>query len=63
MAVLDPHANRLHLFQDGAFVPYRPTAPRLPTAASSVDWYRGWRDHLEFAEIGGDPFPPTPGQP
>ena len=23
----------------------------LPRAASSVDWYRGWRDHLEFAEI------------
>ena len=30
------------------------TSPRpsvLPAAASSVDWYRGWRDHLEFAEI------------
>ncbi len=26
--------------------------PQLPTAASSADWYRGWRDHLEFAEIG-----------
>ena len=32
------------------------TSPRpevLPRAASSVDWYRGWRDHLEFAEIDG----------
>jgi hypothetical protein len=19
-----------------------------------MDWYRGWREHLEFAEIGGD---------
>jgi hypothetical protein len=24
----------------------------LPQAPSSVDWYRGWREHLEFAEIG-----------
>ena len=27
----------------------RATCRRPP---SSVDWYRGWRDHLEFAEIG-----------
>jgi uncharacterized protein YbcC (UPF0753/DUF2309 family) len=60
MAVLDPDANRLQLFQGGEFVPYRPLADRLPTADSSVDWYRGWRDHLEFAEIGDESHPPTP---
>jgi hypothetical protein len=24
----------------------------LPAAEKSLDWYRGWRDYLEFAEIG-----------
>ena len=24
----------------------------LPQAASSTEWYRGWRDHLEFCQIG-----------
>lgn len=51
LALLDPDSNRLQVFQSGAFVPYRPAATQLPRATSSVDWYRGWRDHLEFAEI------------
>ena len=42
----------LHVFEDGAFRPYKPGASSLPTAPSSADWYRGWRDHLEFAVIG-----------
>jgi uncharacterized protein YbcC (UPF0753/DUF2309 family) len=52
LAVLDPHSSRIELFECGKFFPYRPVADRLPTAAASVDWYRGWREHLEFAEIG-----------
>jgi hypothetical protein len=40
------------VFRDGEFQPYEPLAEELPRASSSVDWYRGWRDHLEFAEIG-----------
>jgi uncharacterized protein YbcC (UPF0753/DUF2309 family) len=52
VAALDPHSARVELFEGGAFFPYRPQADRLPTAASSQDWYRGWRDYLEFAEIG-----------
>jgi hypothetical protein len=55
MAVLDPHSSRIRLFENGAFLPYMPRATQLPTASSSVDWYRGWRDHLEFAEIGECP--------
>jgi uncharacterized protein YbcC (UPF0753/DUF2309 family) len=51
LAVLDPHSSRIELFECGAFFPYRPRADGLPSVASSVDWYRGWRDHLEFAEI------------
>jgi uncharacterized protein YbcC (UPF0753/DUF2309 family) len=52
MAVLDPHSPRVRLFRHGEFVPYAPRATHLPSAASSEDWYRGWRDFLEFAEIG-----------
>src|SRR5262249_28777106 len=53
LAVQDPHTGRLRLYRDGAFREYRPRAAHLPHPDSSVDWYRGWRDHLEFAEIGG----------
>ena len=53
LAVLDPDSPAIQVFRDGG-VPRRtsrrPTSCRGPP--SSVDWYRGWRDHLEFAEIG-----------
>lgn len=52
LAVIHPETCDLSIYRDGAFHPYRPQATHLPRAASSVDWYRGWRDHLEFAEIG-----------
>lgn len=52
LAVLDPHSPRVELFERVKFFPYRPVADCLPSAASSLDWYRGWRDHLEFAEVG-----------
>jgi uncharacterized protein YbcC (UPF0753/DUF2309 family) len=52
LAVLDPESSRCQLFEYGGFFPYKPQAERLPRAATSVDWYRGWRDYLEFAEVG-----------
>src|SRR5262249_4919957 len=52
LAVQLPDADEILLYRDGEFVPYRPQAAALPTAPASVDWYRGCRDHLEFAEIG-----------
>jgi uncharacterized protein YbcC (UPF0753/DUF2309 family) len=52
LAVLHPETRELSFFQGGEFHDYRPQAALLPRAASSVDWYRGWRDHLDFAEIG-----------
>ncbi len=51
LAVIDPETRAISVFEDGEFRPYQPQASMLPRAASSVDWYRGWRDHLEFAEI------------
>lgn len=52
LAVLHHKTRKLSIYKDGQFVPYEPQATTLPRAASSVDWYRGWRDHLEFAAIG-----------
>jgi uncharacterized protein YbcC (UPF0753/DUF2309 family) len=55
LALLDPDSPTIRVFRDGAFDVYRPEADRLPRAATSTDWYRGWRDHLEFAAIGAEP--------
>jgi uncharacterized protein YbcC (UPF0753/DUF2309 family) len=52
LATLDPDSPAIQVYRDGAFHAYEPQAEHLPQAASSVDWYRGWRDHLEFAAIG-----------
>lgn len=52
LATLDPDSPAIKVYRHGAFHDYQPQSTTLPQAASSVDWYRGWRDHLEFAEIG-----------
>jgi uncharacterized protein YbcC (UPF0753/DUF2309 family) len=52
LALLDPDSPAIRVYRDGDFRPYDPEAAELPRAASSVDWYRGWRDHLWFAAIG-----------
>jgi uncharacterized protein YbcC (UPF0753/DUF2309 family) len=46
-----PDRDEILMYHKGEFITYQPRAARLPAAASSADWYRGWRDHLEFAEI------------
>jgi uncharacterized protein YbcC (UPF0753/DUF2309 family) len=51
LALLDPDRSALLRFTDGRFEPHVPQAARLPRATSSADWYRGWREHLEFATI------------
>lgn len=52
LATLDPHSAQLHQFLNGKFEPYTPGTTILPTAESSADWYRGWRDNLGFAFVG-----------
>jgi uncharacterized protein YbcC (UPF0753/DUF2309 family) len=52
LSLIHPETRALTVYRDGAFEPYVPQASSLPRVASSVDWYRGWREHLEFAEIG-----------
>ncbi|MBL9122591.1 MAG: DUF2309 domain-containing protein [Planctomycetaceae bacterium] len=51
LAVIDPETPRLHWYRDGQFEPYQVDSVELPLVRRSVDWYRGWRDHLGFASI------------
>jgi uncharacterized protein YbcC (UPF0753/DUF2309 family) len=51
VALMDPATGALCVWHDGQFEPYQSQADPLPVAASSKEWYTGWRDHLEFAEI------------
>jgi uncharacterized protein YbcC (UPF0753/DUF2309 family) len=62
VAILDPDTPTIRFFRDGTFHDYHPRTERLPRAASSVEWYCGRREHLEFAEIGerwGEPCSTT----
>jgi uncharacterized protein len=51
LATLDPKSAKIHLFRNGEFAEYRPETKELPKVSSWVEWYRGWRDHLGFAEL------------
>lgn len=50
-ATLDPNSSQIHVLHDGRFELYRPETDSLPRVAGSIDWYRGWRDHLGFAIV------------
>ncbi len=51
VALMDPATGALSVYHGGQFEPYQSQAGPLPVAATSKEWYTGWRDHLEFAEI------------
>jgi len=53
LATIHPVTREIRVYRGGAFHPYEPQSSVLPRATSSAEWYRGWRDHLEFAEIEG----------
>ncbi|GDY07910.1 UPF0753 protein [Planctomycetia bacterium] len=53
LALLNPQSSEILVYRAGEFHPYQPDSSELPKAASSLDWYRGQREHLEFAEIEG----------
>jgi uncharacterized protein len=52
LALLDADKSEIKLYQDGEFINYRPESDSLDCVSNSVDWYRGWRDHLKFASVG-----------
>jgi uncharacterized protein YbcC (UPF0753/DUF2309 family) len=51
LATLDPQANAIHVLCGDAFVAFQPESADLPDVEASVDWYRGWRDHLGYALV------------
>jgi uncharacterized protein YbcC (UPF0753/DUF2309 family) len=51
LAILDPRQPKIQLYRGGRFEPYSPEHSDLPIVQSSVDWYRGWRDHLGYASV------------
>jgi uncharacterized protein YbcC (UPF0753/DUF2309 family) len=57
LATLSPDDSTIHLYRNGTFERYETESDQLPEAASSVDWYRGWRGHLGYASI--KPSPPA----
>ncbi|WP_165244164.1 DUF2309 domain-containing protein [Paludisphaera soli] len=51
VAALDPDGPVVYVHRGDGFERHDGPVPDLPRAASSLDWYRGWRDHLGFASI------------
>ncbi len=57
LATLNPTTAELHLFKHGKFETYTPESHELPSRKSSVDWYRGWRNHLGYARVDPNTSP------
>ena len=55
LATLDPASAKIHLFRNNSFEPYHAKKRELPEVDTSIDWYRGWRDHLGYALIDQTP--------
>lgn len=51
LATLDPDSSRVQVYTPAGFIPYQPEAQDLPVARSSMLWYGGLREHLDFAAI------------
>ncbi|WDQ17535.1 DUF2309 domain-containing protein [Rhodopirellula sp. P2] len=51
VAVIDPATSIIQRYVDGHFEPHVVSTSEIPTVQSSMQWYRGQRDHLGFATI------------
>jgi uncharacterized protein YbcC (UPF0753/DUF2309 family) len=51
LALLANDSNEILVYREGDFHKFDPSTDKLPKAQSSLDWYRGWRENLEFAQI------------
>lgn len=51
LAVLEPESAKMHVYRNGGFRPHQRESSQLPQVHSSVEWYRGWRDHLGYAAV------------
>jgi uncharacterized protein YbcC (UPF0753/DUF2309 family) len=63
LTLLDPDSDKIHLYRHGRFELYVPETRELKAVSSSVDWYRGWRDHLGFAVVRNCLEPVASGPP
>ncbi len=54
LSVIHPTTRMISVYRHGRFEDYVSQTTFLARAATSADWYRGWRDHLEFAKITGE---------
>ena len=48
----DPDSPQMFVFEKGKPQPYTPESKTCPTAPTSIDYYRGHREHLPPARIG-----------
>lgn len=51
LSLVNPDSGEVLLYRNDEFVPYALETQELPHVAASPDWYRGWREHLAFAQI------------
>jgi uncharacterized protein YbcC (UPF0753/DUF2309 family) len=51
VATLDPDSDEIHVLRGNQFERYHGETSELPVVAASHDWYRGWREHLGYAQI------------
>ena len=57
VATLSPDSDQIHLLAGEHFVPYSGELADLPRVRHSVEWYRGWRGNLGFAQVAGGLVP------
>jgi len=53
LSLIDPATSEIVVYRRGEFIPYVPETTELPQVKNSIDWYRGLREHLGFAEVIG----------
>jgi hypothetical protein len=51
VATLSPDSADIHLLHGERFVPYAGRLEELPRVTNSIEWYRGWRENLGFAQV------------
>jgi uncharacterized protein YbcC (UPF0753/DUF2309 family) len=51
VATLSPDSDEIQLLRGETFEPFCGQLEELPRVNHSVEWYRGWRDNLGFAQV------------
>ena len=51
VATLSPDSADIHLLDGDRFEPFKGNISDLPRVKNSIEWYRGWRDNLGFAQV------------